>query len=48
MKATWVFVLQALNHSLRSVDISRQRPRRMSSHEMAMTIPVLEQRDAVL
>lgn len=41
MKATWVFVLQALNHSRRNVDNSRQRPRRMSSHEMAMTIPVL-------
>ena len=38
---TRMFVLQALTNSRRSVDTSRQRPRRTSSHEMAMTIPVL-------
>ena len=36
-----MFVFQALTHSRRSMDTSRQRPRRTSSHEMAMTIPVL-------
>lgn len=41
MNLTWVCVLQALNHSHRSVDISRHKPRRISSREMAMTIPVL-------
>src|SRR5438309_6487534 len=38
---TWIFVFQALTNSRRSVETSRQRPRRTSSHEMAMTIPVL-------
>src|SRR5262245_13517426 len=36
-----IFVFQALTHRRRNVDTSRQRPRRTSSHEMAMTIPVL-------
>src|SRR5215213_8003659 len=36
-----VFVFQALNHSRRSDDASRQSPRRTSSHAMAMIIPVL-------
>src|SRR5262245_8247468 len=38
---TRVFVFQALTNSRRSADTSRQRPRRISSHEMAMTIPDL-------
>src|SRR5690348_12478249 len=38
---TWMFAFQALTHSRRNVESSRHRPRRTSSHEMAMTIPVL-------
>src|SRR5215510_880868 len=36
-----MFVFQALALSRHNVDNSRQRPRRTSSHETAMTIPVL-------
>src|SRR5574341_1184670 len=38
---TRMFVFQAFTHRRRSVDNSRQRPRRTSSYATAMTIPVL-------
>ena len=34
-----IFDLHAFSHRRRSIDISRQSPRRISSREMAMTIP---------
>lgn len=41
MNLTFVFVLQALNHNRHSMDMSRQRPRRISSRATAMIMPVL-------
>ena len=35
-----MFDLHAFSHRRRSIDASRHRPRRMSSREMAMTIPL--------
>ncbi len=41
MNFTSVFVLQALNHNRRSIDMSRHRPRWMSSIETAIIMPAL-------